>query len=84
MKLVLRGVGAVYDLIPRWGPLLSHIVGYHTLGDFEESTQEPAVRRAISLQWHLLIFPQSLHVNQHHPLQLHRQPPQAELSRLQV
>jgi len=37
----------------------------------------------ICLQWHVLIFPQSLVVNQHHPLQLHRELQQVDQSRLQ-
>ena len=36
----------------------------------------------ISLQWHFLIFLQSLVVNQHHPLQLHRELQQVGQSRL--
>jgi hypothetical protein len=36
-----------------------------------------------SLQWHFLIFPQSLVVNQHHPLQLRRELQQVDQSRLQ-
>jgi len=38
---------------------------------------------SISLQWHFLIFLQSLVVKQHHPLQLHRELQQVDQSRLQ-
>jgi hypothetical protein len=64
--------------------MLSPIMRCHILRDFEESAQEPAVLCPISLQWHLLIFPHSPHVNQHHPLQLHRELSRVDQSSLQV